>query len=68
MEELLEWLLETVVEIRDRHDASKEIENSLLELHQVFLFYSMSSDGFGTKFSSNMLLLNEENVIPHLSY
>ncbi|GAB4836757.1 hypothetical protein Ancab_001669 [Ancistrocladus abbreviatus] len=28
---------ETVLEIRDRHDAAKEIERSLLELHQVFL-------------------------------
>ncbi|KAK3043457.1 hypothetical protein RJ639_002036 [Escallonia herrerae] len=30
-------VLETVVEIQDRHDAVKEIEKSLLELHQVFL-------------------------------
>ncbi|KAG4111454.1 hypothetical protein ERO13_D13G105501v2 [Gossypium hirsutum] len=30
-------VLETVVEIQDRHDAAKEIEKSLLELHQVFL-------------------------------
>ena len=30
-------VLETVVEIQDRHDAAKEIERSLLELHQVFL-------------------------------
>lgn len=30
-------MLETVVEIQDRHDAAKEIEKSLLELHQVFL-------------------------------
>ncbi|XAR57364.1 hypothetical protein NMG60_11025484 [Bertholletia excelsa] len=30
-------VLETVVEIQDRHDAAKEIEQSLLELHQVFL-------------------------------
>ncbi|CAM8979821.1 unnamed protein product [Rhodiola kirilowii] len=29
--------LETVLEIQDRHDAGKEIEKSLLELHQVFL-------------------------------
>ncbi|KAL3573774.1 hypothetical protein D5086_024387 [Populus alba] len=27
-------VLETVVEIQDRHDAAKEIEKSLLELHQ----------------------------------
>ncbi|KAF9661146.1 hypothetical protein SADUNF_Sadunf19G0037400 [Salix dunnii] len=30
-------VLETVVEIQGRHDAAKEIEKSLLELHQVFL-------------------------------
>lgn len=30
-------VLETVVEIQDRHDTAKEIEKSLLELHQVFL-------------------------------
>ncbi|CAM8945827.1 unnamed protein product [Rhodiola kirilowii] len=30
-------VMETVVEIQDRHDAAKEIEKSLLELHQVFL-------------------------------
>ncbi|XP_059632400.1 syntaxin-related protein KNOLLE [Cornus florida] len=30
-------VLETVVEIQDRHDAAKEIEKTLLELHQVFL-------------------------------
>ncbi|KAL9667825.1 hypothetical protein QQ045_002193 [Rhodiola kirilowii] len=32
-----EEFLETVLEIQDRHDAAKEIEKSLLELHQVFL-------------------------------
>lgn len=30
-------VLETVVEIQDRYDAAKEIERSLLELHQIFL-------------------------------
>ncbi|KAF9670211.1 hypothetical protein SADUNF_Sadunf13G0044800 [Salix dunnii] len=30
-------VLETVVEIQDRYDAAKEIEKSLLELHQVFM-------------------------------
>ncbi|XP_057547149.1 syntaxin-related protein KNOLLE [Amaranthus tricolor] len=30
-------VLETVIEIQGRHDAAKEIERSLLELHQVFL-------------------------------
>ncbi|CAI9118269.1 OLC1v1019809C1 [Oldenlandia corymbosa var. corymbosa] len=30
-------VLETVVEIQDRYDAAKEIEKSLLELHQIFL-------------------------------
>ncbi|GAV86159.1 Syntaxin domain-containing protein/SNARE domain-containing protein [Cephalotus follicularis] len=30
-------VLETVAEIQDRHDAAKEIEKSLLELHQIFL-------------------------------
>nr|GEX30606.1 syntaxin-related protein KNOLLE [Tanacetum cinerariifolium] len=29
--------METVVEIQDHYDAAKEIETSLLELHQVFL-------------------------------
>ncbi|EXB36247.1 Syntaxin-related protein KNOLLE [Morus notabilis] len=30
-------VMETVVEIQDRHGAAREIERSLLELHQVFL-------------------------------
>ncbi|KAL2921714.1 Syntaxin-related protein KNOLLE [Bienertia sinuspersici] len=30
-------VLETMMEIQGRHDAAKEIERSLLELHQVFL-------------------------------
>ncbi|KMZ74775.1 putative Syntaxin [Zostera marina] len=30
-------VLDTVHEIQDRHDAAREIERSLLELHQVFL-------------------------------
>ncbi|KAM7269166.1 hypothetical protein ACFE04_024663 [Oxalis oulophora] len=30
-------VLETVVEIQDRYDTAKEIEKSLLELHQIFL-------------------------------
>ncbi|GMH13385.1 hypothetical protein Nepgr_015226 [Nepenthes gracilis] len=30
-------VMETVLEIKDRHDAAKEVERSLLELHQVFL-------------------------------
>ncbi|KAE8664712.1 SYP124 protein [Hibiscus syriacus] len=30
-------VMETVVEIQDRHTAAMEIEKSLLELHQVFL-------------------------------
>ncbi|KAH6776906.1 syntaxin of plants 111 [Perilla frutescens var. hirtella] len=30
-------VVETVVEIQDRHEAAKEIEKSLLELHQIFL-------------------------------
>lgn len=30
-------VLETVVEIQDRHDTAKDIERSLLELHQLFL-------------------------------
>ncbi|KAL9161762.1 hypothetical protein ABFS82_07G041900 [Erythranthe guttata] len=30
-------VIETVVEIQDRHDAAKEIEKSLLELHQIFM-------------------------------
>ncbi|CAN1176572.1 Syntaxin-related protein KNOLLE [Linum perenne] len=42
-------VLETVVEIQDRHDAAKEIENSLLELHQVFLDMSVMVDAQGEK-------------------
>ncbi|KAL8486574.1 hypothetical protein ACS0TY_022842 [Phlomoides rotata] len=30
-------VVETVAEIQDRHDAAKEIEKSLLELHEIFL-------------------------------
>ncbi|XP_047312907.1 syntaxin-related protein KNOLLE-like [Impatiens glandulifera] len=43
-------VLETVVEIRDRHDAAKEIEKSLLELHQVFLDMAVMVEVQGEKF------------------
>ncbi|GLT29331.1 hypothetical protein SLA2020_042050 [Shorea laevis] len=40
-------VLETVVEIQDRHDTAKEIEKSLLELHQVFLDMSVMVEAQG---------------------
>ncbi|KAF7819310.1 syntaxin-related protein KNOLLE [Senna tora] len=42
-------VLETVVEIQDRHDAAKEIEKSLLELHQVFLDMAVMVEAQGEK-------------------
>ncbi|MED6168756.1 hypothetical protein PIB30_014445 [Stylosanthes scabra] len=41
--------METVVEIQDRHDAAKEIEKSLLELHQVFLDMAVVVEAQGEK-------------------
>ncbi|XP_022966401.1 syntaxin-related protein KNOLLE-like [Cucurbita maxima] len=40
---------ETVVEIQDRHGAAKEIERSLLELHQVFLDMAVMVEAQGEK-------------------
>ncbi|KAL8166565.1 hypothetical protein V2J09_008064 [Rumex salicifolius] len=40
-------VLETVVEIQGRYDAAKEIEQSLLELHQVFLDMSVMVEAQG---------------------
>ncbi|CAL1382809.1 unnamed protein product [Linum trigynum] len=42
-------VLETVVEIQDRHDAAKEIERSLLELHQVFMDMAVMVETQGEK-------------------
>ncbi|KAL4198385.1 hypothetical protein AMTRI_Chr03g45590 [Amborella trichopoda] len=42
-------ILETVNEIQDRHDAAKEIERSLLELHQVFLDMAVMVEAQGEK-------------------
>ncbi|PWA37195.1 Syntaxin/epimorphin, conserved site-containing protein [Artemisia annua] len=42
-------VLETVVEIQDRYDAAKEIETSLLELHQVFLDMAVMVEAQGEK-------------------
>ncbi|KAG5600877.1 hypothetical protein H5410_032247 [Solanum commersonii] len=42
-------VLETVVEIQDRHDAAKEIERSLLELHQIFLDMAVMVEAQGEK-------------------
>ncbi|KAK9059006.1 hypothetical protein SSX86_021625 [Deinandra increscens subsp. villosa] len=42
-------VLETVVEIQERHDAAKEIETSLLELHQVFLDMAVMVEVQGEK-------------------
>lgn len=40
-------VLETVVEIQDRHESAKEIEKSLLELHQVFLDMAVMVEAHG---------------------
>ncbi|KAL3506057.1 hypothetical protein ACH5RR_031439 [Cinchona calisaya] len=40
-------VLETVVEIQDRYDAAKEIEKSLLELHQIFLDMAVMVEAHG---------------------
>ncbi|OWM63542.1 syntaxin-related protein KNOLLE [Punica granatum] len=42
-------VIETVVEIQDRYDAVKEIEKSLLELHQVFLDMAVMVEAQGEK-------------------
>ncbi|MED6145740.1 hypothetical protein PIB30_028101 [Stylosanthes scabra] len=42
-------VMETMVEIQDRHDAAKEIEKSLLELHQVFLDMAVMVEAQGEK-------------------
>ncbi|XP_061351255.1 syntaxin-related protein KNOLLE [Gastrolobium bilobum] len=42
-------VLETVVEIQDRYDAAKEVEKSLLELHQVFLDMAVMVEAQGEK-------------------
>ncbi|KAG6595511.1 Syntaxin-related protein KNOLLE, partial [Cucurbita argyrosperma subsp. sororia] len=42
-------VVETVVEIQDRHGAAKEIERSLLELHQVFLDMAVMVEAQGEK-------------------
>ncbi|CAN4099590.1 unnamed protein product [Withania somnifera] len=42
-------VLETVVEIQDRHDTAKEIERSLLELHQIFLDMAVMVEAQGEK-------------------
>lgn len=40
-------MLETAVEIQDRHDAVKEIGKGLLELHQIFLVMAMMVEAQG---------------------
>ncbi|KAE9619791.1 hypothetical protein Lal_00038219 [Lupinus albus] len=42
-------VMETVIEIQDRYDAAKEIEKSLLELHQVFLDMAVMVEAQGEK-------------------
>ena len=42
-------VMETVVEIQDRYDAAKEVEKSLLELHQVFLDMAVMVEVQGEK-------------------
>ncbi|WOL18786.1 syntaxin-related protein KNOLLE [Canna indica] len=42
-------VVETVQEIQDRHDAAREVERSLLELHQVFLDMAVMVEVQGEK-------------------
>ncbi|KAL6009035.1 hypothetical protein ACLOJK_022262 [Asimina triloba] len=42
-------VLATVSEIQDRHDAAKELEKSLVELHQVFLDMAVMVEAQGEK-------------------
>nr|AFK39662.1 unknown [Lotus japonicus] len=42
-------VLETVAEIQDRHEGAKEVEKSLLELHQVFLDMAVMVEAQGEK-------------------
>ncbi|GAA0143313.1 SNARE protein [Lithospermum erythrorhizon] len=42
-------VVETVVEIQDRYDAAKEIERSLLELHQIFMDMAVMVEAQGEK-------------------
>ncbi|EHA8586780.1 syntaxin-related protein KNOLLE [Cocos nucifera] len=45
-------VLATVHEIQDRHDAAKEMERSLLELHQVFLDMAVMVEAQGEQMDS----------------
>ncbi|KAL6519944.1 hypothetical protein OROMI_032838 [Orobanche minor] len=56
-------VLETVVEIQDRHDAAREIEKSLLELHQIFLDMAVMVEAQGEQMDDI-----EHNVINAAHY
>ncbi|CAN1247253.1 Syntaxin-related protein KNOLLE [Linum grandiflorum] len=48
-EQFLKRAIQEHVEIQDRHDAAKEIEKSLLELHQVFMDMAVMVETQGEK-------------------
>ncbi|KAL6970519.1 hypothetical protein U1Q18_030218 [Sarracenia purpurea var. burkii] len=57
-------VVETVVEIQDRHDAAKEIEKSLLELHQVFLDMAVMVEAQGEQLDDiHHHVLNAANYV-----
>ncbi|VVA90518.1 unnamed protein product [Arabis nemorensis] len=57
-------VLETVVEIQDRYDAAKEIEKSLLELHQVFLDMAVMVEAQGEQMDEiEHHVLNASNYV-----
>jgi syntaxin 1B/2/3 len=56
-------IIETIREIQERHDAVKEIEQHLLELHQIFMDISVLVDEQGHKINDI-----EANVIRANSY
>lgn len=59
-------ILETIHEIQERHDAVKEIERSLLELHQVFLDMAVLVEAQGEQLNNiEYNVANASNYVEH---
>lgn len=54
-------IIETIREIQERHDAVKEIEQHLLELHQIFMDISVLVDEQGHKINDIEANVNRAN-------
>ena len=54
-------ILDTILEIQERHDAIKEIEKSLMELHQLFLDMAVLVEAQGQQ------LNDVESHVAHVS-